>query len=104
MVLAKLLVSDQFFKMKRSWRFEERCTVLFGAVFVMTVRATDCKKDLDVYEIFIETGTQESHGSAVEHAPKWVQCGAGGAVDHLGTRKEQGTWPRTRYGKRVVQA
>ena len=34
MGLATLVVSDQFFKIKRSWRFEERCTaVLFGAVF-----------------------------------------------------------------------
>ena len=42
--LATLVVSDQFFKIKRSWRFEERCTaVLFGAVFVMTVDAQDCK-------------------------------------------------------------
>ena len=61
MVLATLVVSDQFFKMKRSWRFEERCTaVLFGAVFVMTVRAPDCKKDLDVHETFIKTVTKIS--------------------------------------------
>ena len=34
MGLATLVVSDQFFKIKRSWSFEERCTaVLFGAFF-----------------------------------------------------------------------
>ena len=39
------MVSNQFFKIKRSWRFEERCP---DAVY-----APDCKKDLDVYETFI---------------------------------------------------
>ena len=47
--LVTLVVSDQFFKIRRSRRFEERCTaVLFGAVLVMAVHAQDCKKDLDV--------------------------------------------------------
>ena len=50
------MVSDQFFKMKRSG-VSIRCTaVLFGAVFVMAVHAPDCKKDLDVYETFILNG------------------------------------------------
>ena len=48
------MVSYQFFKMKRSWRFEKRCTdVLFRAVLVMSVYALDCKKDLDVRETLI---------------------------------------------------
>ena len=47
------MVSDQFFKFKRSWRFEERCTaVLLGTVFVMAVHAPDWKKDLDACETF----------------------------------------------------
>ena len=41
-------------------RREMYAAVLFGAVFVMTVRAPDCKKDLDVYETFIETVTKIS--------------------------------------------
>ena len=56
--LATLVVSDPIFKIKRSWRFEERCTaVFFGAVFVMTVCAPDCRKDLDEYETFIKNVT-----------------------------------------------
>ena len=61
MGLATLVVSDQFFKIRRSWRFAERCTaVLFGAVLFMTVYAPDCKKDLDVHETFIKTVTNIS--------------------------------------------
>ena len=53
-MLATLVVSDQIFKIKRSWRFEERCTaVLFGAVFDM-----DCKKDLDEHETLIMNVTR----------------------------------------------
>ena len=52
--LATLLVWDQFFKIKRLWRFEERCTaVLFGTTVVMAVYAPDCGKDLEVYETCI---------------------------------------------------
>ena len=52
--LATLMVSHQFFKIQRSWRFEERCTaVLFGVVLVMAVYALDCKTYLDVHEPFI---------------------------------------------------
>ena len=57
--LATLVVSDHFFKMKRSWRSEARCrAVLFGSVFVMPVQAPDCHKDLDVYETFIKDVTE----------------------------------------------
>ena len=57
--LATLVVSDQFFRKRRSWRFEERCTaVLFGAVLVMAVHAPDCKKHLDVFETFIVNVTK----------------------------------------------
>ena len=53
--LATLLVSDRFFKIKRSWCTEERCTaVLFGSVMVMSVYAPDCKKELKIYEKFVE--------------------------------------------------
>ena len=46
------------FKIQRSGRFEERCTaVLFGAVFVMTAYAPDCKKDLNVFETLIKNVT-----------------------------------------------
>ena len=52
--LATLVVSDQFFKIKRSWRFEERCAaVFFGAVF-----DPDYKKDLDEYETLIMNVTR----------------------------------------------
>ena len=53
--LATLVVSDQFFKIKRSWRSEKRCTAFHfsGSVFVMAVYAPDREKDLDVYETFI---------------------------------------------------
>ena len=57
--LATVVVSGHFFKIKRSWRSEERCTaVLFGAVFVMAVFVLDCHKDLDVYETFIKNVTK----------------------------------------------
>ena len=57
--LVTLVVSDQFFKIKRSWRFEERCTaVLFGAVFDMAVCAPDSKKDLDEYGTLIMNVTR----------------------------------------------
>ena len=53
--LATLLVSDRFFKIKRSWCAEERCTaVLFGSVMVMSVYAPDCKKELKMYEKFVQ--------------------------------------------------
>ena len=43
-----------FSKLKRSWRFEERCSaVLFGAVLCDGRPCSDCKKDLNVYETFI---------------------------------------------------
>ena len=52
--LATLVVSDQLFRIRRSWRSEKRCTAfLFGSVFVMTVYAPDREKDLDVYETCI---------------------------------------------------
>ena len=51
---ANLVVSEQLFNTKSSWRFEERCTaVLFGAVLVIAVYAPDCKQNLDVFETFI---------------------------------------------------
>ena len=54
--LATLMVSNQFFKIKRSWRSErERGTaVLFGAVFVMAgLVLQTARRILDVYETFI---------------------------------------------------
>ena len=52
--LATLLVSEQFCKIRRSWRFEERCTaVLFGTTLVMAVYAPDCGNNLGVHETFI---------------------------------------------------
>ena len=51
--LATLMVSEQFFKIKKSWRFKERCTaVLFGAVFGDGRYAPDCKKDFSACETF----------------------------------------------------
>ena len=48
-----------FCKIKRSWRFEERCTaVLFGTSLVMAVHAPDCGKDLEMYEPFISSVTE----------------------------------------------
>ena len=53
-----LLVSDQFCKIMRSWRFEEKSTaVLFGTTLVMAVYAPDCGKDLEIYEAFISSVT-----------------------------------------------
>ena len=57
--LATLLVSDQFCRIERSWRFEERCTaVLFGTTLVMAVYAPDCGKDLEMYEALISSVTR----------------------------------------------
>ena len=57
--LATLVVSDQFFKIERSWRLEERFSaVLFGAVLVIAVYALDCHEDLDVYETFVKNVTK----------------------------------------------
>ena len=45
--LATLLVSGQHCKIRRSWRFKERCTaVLFESTLVMAVFAPNCGKDL----------------------------------------------------------
>ena len=57
--LATLMVSDQFFKIKGSWRFEERCTaVLFGTTLVMAVYAVDFGEDSGVYETFMSNVTK----------------------------------------------
>ena len=48
---ATLLVSEHFRTIKRSWKFEERCTaILFGTTLVMVVYAPDSSKSLEMYE------------------------------------------------------
>ena len=66
-----MVVSDQVLKIKRSWMFEERCTaVLFGAVFVETVYAPDCKKYLYVYETFVVNFTEFFLGRTSSWRPR----------------------------------
>ena len=50
---ATLSVSDEFCKIKRSWRFEQRCTeVLFETTLVMAVYAPDSSKGMGLYKTF----------------------------------------------------
>ena len=69
MGLATLVVSDQFFKIKRSWRFEERCTaVLFGAFFYDSV----CSGLQERFWMYMRHSFGLSptyHGSDVEEGP-----------------------------------
>ena len=53
--LATHVVLDQFFKTLKDHGGSKRGVqpILFGAVFVMAVHASDCMKDWDVYETFI---------------------------------------------------
>ena len=45
-----LLVSEHFRTIKRSWKFEERCTaILFGTPMVMTVCAPDSSNSFEMY-------------------------------------------------------
>ena len=93
--LATLMVCGSvffFFKIKRSWRFEERCTAVpFGAVLVMAVNAPDCKKDLDVFDIHLEchqnlTGRTSSRSQGFLHY--WRrQCGVGAIVYRRGRHR-----------------
>ena len=56
---ATMLVSEQFCTMKRSWKFEERCTaILFGTTLVMAVYAPDSSKSLEMYEACISSVTE----------------------------------------------
>ena len=51
-----LLVSKQFFTIKRSWRHEERFTaILFGSTLVMAVYAPDSSKDVELYEACVSS-------------------------------------------------
>ena len=53
---ATLLVSERFCTLKRSWKFEERCTaVLFGTILVMAVYAPASSKSLEMYETCISS-------------------------------------------------
>ena len=53
---AALFVSEQFWKIKRSWRHEERCTkILFGSTLVMAVYAPDWAKDMELYEACVSS-------------------------------------------------
>ena len=51
-----LLVSEQFCTIKRSWKFEERCTaILFRTTLVMAVHAPDSSKSFEMYEACISS-------------------------------------------------
>ena len=53
---ATLLVCRQFCTIKRSWKFEERCTaILFGTTLVMAVCAPDSSKSMEMHEAFISS-------------------------------------------------
>ena len=53
---ATLLVSEQFSTVKRSWKFDERCTAaLFGTTLVMAVSAPDSGKSTEMYDAFISS-------------------------------------------------
>ena len=53
---ATLLVSKPFCTLKRSWRFEERCTaVLFGTTLVVAAYAPDSTKGMEMHKAFISS-------------------------------------------------
>ena len=71
------MVSDRCFMAKRSWRSEERCTVvLFGSVLVMAVYASDCRQDMDENEKCVKDATRVSCEGRCARIKK--HCVAGG--------------------------
>ena len=65
-----LTLSDLFFKVERSWKFEERWTAfLFKSVMVMAVYAPNCNKEFDGHERFKKKAPM-SYETDVELGPK----------------------------------
>ena len=49
---ATMLVPKQVCTIKRSWKFEEKCTaIVFGTTMVMAEYAPDSNKSLEMYEV-----------------------------------------------------
>ena len=66
--LATLILSDLFFTIERSWKFEERWTAfLFKSVLVMAVYAPNCKKEFDGHERF----KKKSHQCLTRRTSSW---------------------------------